>query len=177
MLMSRKEYVFLFEKLAAAAAGAGAEDAHANASTKVGSSPSLSPPLTPREHRRLDELEEELPLQTILMFRTMARKEIKRKRDAERAKMSPQEVAALAARNSGRGGWWGSFWGRANTKKEDGDLALQDLTASFGHDVEANKPRGQLLSCSVVRHVFPGVKHISGVAADAVLRTPGIRLL
>ncbi|CAM9838681.1 unnamed protein product, partial [Ectocarpus fasciculatus] len=41
--------------------------------------------------------------------------------------------------NSGRGGWWGSFWGRANTKKEDGDLALQDLTASFGHDAEASK--------------------------------------
>ncbi|CAM9104061.1 unnamed protein product [Ectocarpus sp. 6 AP-2014] len=38
-------------------------------------------------------------------------------------------------------------------------------------------PLGQLLSCSIVRHVFPGVKNISGVAADAVLRTPGIRLL
>lgn len=36
---------------------------------------------------------------------------------------------------------------------------------------------GQLLSCSIVRHVFPGPKHISGVAADIVLRTPGIRLL
>lgn len=70
--MSRKEYVFLFEKLAAA--GAGAEDAYA--STKVGSSQGLSPPLTPREQRRLCELEEELPLQTILMFRTMARKEV-----------------------------------------------------------------------------------------------------
>ncbi|CAM9455743.1 unnamed protein product [Ectocarpus sp. 4 AP-2014] len=135
VLMSRKEYVFLFEKLSAA--GAGAEDAYA--STKVGSSQGLSPPLTPREERRLCELEEELPLQTILMFRTMARKEIKRKRDAERAKMSPQEVAALAARNSRGGGWWGSMWGRANTKKEDGDLALQDLTASFGHDAEANR--------------------------------------
>lgn len=53
--------------------------------------------------------------------------------------MSPQEIAALAARNSGGGGWWGSIWGRANTKKEDGDLALQDLTASFGHDAEVNK--------------------------------------
>ena len=36
---------------------------------------------------------------------------------------------------------------------------------------------GQLLSCSIVRHVFPGPKPISGVAADIVLRTPGIRLL
>lgn len=72
--MSKKEYVFLFEKLAAA--GAGAEDAHANASMKVGSSRSLSHPLTPREQHRLDELEEELPLQTILMFRTIARKKV-----------------------------------------------------------------------------------------------------
>eukprot|EP00752_Nemacystus_decipiens_P008686 g7753.t1 len=38
-------------------------------------------------------------------------------------------------------------------------------------------PMGQLLSCSVVRQVFPGPKHTSGVAADAVLRMPGIRLL
>eukprot|EP00903_Cladosiphon_okamuranus_P015406 g14229.t2 len=38
-------------------------------------------------------------------------------------------------------------------------------------------PVGQLLSCSVVRHVFPGPKHISGVAADVVLRMPGIRIL
>lgn len=41
----------------------------------------------------------------------------------------------------------------------------------------AIQPVGQLLSCSIVRHVFPGPKHISGVAADVVLRTPGIRLL
>jgi len=39
------------------------------------------------------------------------------------------------------------------------------------------QPVGQLLSCSVVRQVFPGTRHTSGVAADMVLRTPGIRLL
>lgn len=62
--MARKEYVSLFEKVAAA-----------------GTSPSKKKrpsPLTVQEQHRLDELEQELPLQAILMFRTMARKEVRR---------------------------------------------------------------------------------------------------
>lgn len=63
VLMARKGYVFLFEKVIASA--------DANISSKKPVSP-----LTPAEQRRLDELEEDLPLQTIIMFRTMARKEV-----------------------------------------------------------------------------------------------------
>lgn len=48
-------------------------------------------------------------------------------------------MAALEKKESRGGGWWGSFWGSAATKKEEGDLALQDLTASFGEDVGANE--------------------------------------
>lgn len=62
--MARKGYVFLFEKVIAAA--------DTSASSRGGLSP-----LTPAEQRRLDELEEDLPLQTIIMFRTMARKEVR----------------------------------------------------------------------------------------------------
>lgn len=51
---------------------------------------------------------------------------------------------------------------------------LLALRASIG-TVQQRQPVGQFLSCSIVRQAFPGVKHVSGVAADAVLRTPGIR--
>lgn len=61
--MARKGYVFLFEKVIAAA------DTHSSSKGPLS-------PLTAAEQRRLDELEEELPLQTIVMFRTMARKEV-----------------------------------------------------------------------------------------------------
>ncbi|CAN0536822.1 unnamed protein product, partial [Ectocarpus sp. 8 AP-2014] len=63
--MSRKEYLPLFEKLTAAT------NKHGKSSSKRHLSP-----LTEQEQRRLDELEEELPLQAIVMFRTMARKEV-----------------------------------------------------------------------------------------------------
>eukprot|EP00904_Undaria_pinnatifida_P006762 jgi/Undpi1/3215/HiC_scaffold_15.g06589.m1 len=36
-------------------------------------------------------------------------------------------------------------------------------------------PVGQFISCSIVRQAFPGVRHIAGVAADIILRMPGIR--
>lgn len=39
------------------------------------------------------------------------------------------------------------------------------------------QPLGAMLSISVVRDTFPGVRHVSGVAANIVLRLPGIRLL
>lgn len=68
--MARKGYVSLFEK-AAAVASAG-EKMNANVSPEGRLSP-----LTMEEERRLDQLEEELPMQTILMFRTMARKEVR----------------------------------------------------------------------------------------------------
>lgn len=64
--MSRKEYLPLFEKLTAAT------KKHGKSSSKRHLSP-----LTGQEQRRLDELEEELPLQAIVMFRTMARKEVR----------------------------------------------------------------------------------------------------
>ena len=67
--------------------------------------------------------------------------QIQRKRDAARAKLSKEELAALEKKESGGGGWWGSFWGSATSKKEEGDLALQDLTASFVGDVGENKVR------------------------------------
>lgn len=67
--------------------------------------------------------------------------QIKRKKDAARAKLSQEELAALEKKERGVGGWWGSFWGSATSKKEEGDLALQDLTASFGEDAGANKVR------------------------------------
>lgn len=63
IITARKEYVFLYEKVAA-----DAKDAFSRKST---------PPLTGQEQRRLDELEEDLPLQTIVMFRTMARREVR----------------------------------------------------------------------------------------------------
>lgn len=37
------------------------------------------------------------------------------------------------------------------------------------------QPVGQFLSCSVVRQAFPGVPNIAGVAADMILRMPGMR--
>ena len=37
------------------------------------------------------------------------------------------------------------------------------------------QPVGQFISCSIVRQAFPGVNHIAGVAADVILRVPGIR--
>lgn len=54
--------MFLYEKVAA--------------DTKETSSKNPVPALTGQEQRRLDELEEDLPLQTIVMFRTMARREV-----------------------------------------------------------------------------------------------------
>lgn len=68
--------------------------------------------------------------------------QLQRKRDAERAKLSPLELAALEKQKRGRGSWWSSIWGGADSKREDGDLALQDLTASFGSDAGANKASG-----------------------------------
>lgn len=61
--MARRGYVSLFEKVAAA-----------------GNSPFSKrrpSPLTVQEQHRLDELEQDLPLQAILMFRAMARKEVR----------------------------------------------------------------------------------------------------
>lgn len=55
--------MFLYEKVAA-----DAKEASLNKPT---------PTLTGHEQRRLDELEEDLPLQTIVMFRTMARREVR----------------------------------------------------------------------------------------------------
>lgn len=68
--MARKEYVSLFEKLAAEGG-----DTVSKPSSK---DPPM--PLTQEEKRRLDVLEEELPLQTIIMFRSMARNEVRRRR-------------------------------------------------------------------------------------------------
>lgn len=47
------------------------------ADAKEASTKKPLPPLTEQEQRRLDELDEELPLQTIVMFRTMARREVR----------------------------------------------------------------------------------------------------
>lgn len=63
--MARKEYVSVYSKVAADA------DRSKNSSKKGWS------PLTAQEQRRLDELEEELPLQAVVMFRAMARKEVR----------------------------------------------------------------------------------------------------
>lgn len=49
----------------------------AAADAKKSSSKKRLSPLTGPEQRRLDELEEELPLQAIVMFRAMARKEVR----------------------------------------------------------------------------------------------------
>lgn len=65
--------------------------------------------------------------------------QIQRKRDAARARLSQEELAALEKKEKGGGGWWGSFWGSAASKKEEGDFALQDLTASFGANVVEDK--------------------------------------
>ena len=62
--MARRGYVSLFEKVAAA----GDSDSSKKCPSK----------LTAHEQHKLDELEEELPLQAILMFRAMARKEVRR---------------------------------------------------------------------------------------------------
>lgn len=59
--------MFLFEKVAAA----GKQDACSSEKQANGS------PLTAHEQRSLDELEEDLPLQTIVMFRTLARREVR----------------------------------------------------------------------------------------------------
>ncbi|CAN0420686.1 unnamed protein product, partial [Scytosiphon promiscuus] len=64
--MARKEYVSLFEKLAAK----GGDTVSKPSKGRL--------PLTVEEERRLDDLEEELPLQAIVMFRSMARKEVRR---------------------------------------------------------------------------------------------------
>lgn len=63
IITARKEYVFLYEKVVADA--------------KEVSSVTSIPRLTGLQQRRLDELEEDLPLQTIVMFRTMARREVR----------------------------------------------------------------------------------------------------
>lgn len=66
VLMARKEYVAMYSKVA--------EDDEK--SSKNSSRKRLSP-LTVQEQRRFDELEEELPLQAMVMFRTMAKKEVR----------------------------------------------------------------------------------------------------
>lgn len=55
--------MFLYEKVAADA--------------KDASSKKAVPVLAGPQQRRLDELEEDLPLQTIVMFRAMARREVR----------------------------------------------------------------------------------------------------
>ncbi|CAN0360255.1 unnamed protein product, partial [Hapterophycus canaliculatus] len=66
--MARKEYMSLFGKLAAVG-----RDTVSKSSSK-----DRLLPLTVEENRRLDDLEEELPLQAIVMFRSMARNEVRR---------------------------------------------------------------------------------------------------
>ncbi|CAM9605272.1 unnamed protein product, partial [Scytosiphon promiscuus] len=177
VLMARKVYVSLFERVAAATSTT--ENANVE---KVSSDVRLSP-LTIEEERRLDELEEELPLQTIVMFRTMARKELQRKRDAASAKLSPEETAAAAASQTRKkgAGWWGSFWSSAVSTKEDGDLALQDLTASFGQDAGPDNVPSDYLQARVTirpqgslrlygRHDLPLVEATMIASATAELR-------
>ncbi|CAN0211257.1 unnamed protein product, partial [Ectocarpus sp. 12 AP-2014] len=91
------EYLRLFEKLTAAT------KKHGKSSSKRDLSP-----LTEQEERRLDELEEELPLQAIVMFRTMARKELKRKRDEEKAERGEHDKESDDKKG---GGWWSNLWG------------------------------------------------------------------
>lgn len=65
VLMARKEYVSMYSKVAA------------DAEKSKNSSKKRLSPLTAQEQRRFDELEEELPLQAMVMFRTMAKKEVR----------------------------------------------------------------------------------------------------
>ena len=87
--MARRGYVSLFEKVAAAGTSA--------------SSKKLPSPLTAQEQRKLDELEEELPLQAILMFRTMARRKVRRRSIVAAA------AAATAAAGAASVGWLSRF--------------------------------------------------------------------
>jgi Diacylglycerol acyltransferase len=52
------------------------------------------------------------------------------------------------------------------------DPSRRYMFAELPHGI---MPLGALLSVSVVHHAFPGIEHISGVAADIVLRVPLIR--
>lgn len=65
VLKSRKEYSTLYEKLEEAGATSATPPSKRNKS-----------PLNEDEQRRLDVLEEELPLHSILMFRTMTRHKV-----------------------------------------------------------------------------------------------------
>ena len=65
VLVARKEYVSMYSKVTADA------EKFKNSSKKRLSL------LTVPEQRRFDELEEELPLQAMVMFRAMARKEVR----------------------------------------------------------------------------------------------------
>ncbi|CAM9617791.1 unnamed protein product, partial [Ectocarpus fasciculatus] len=129
VLMSRKEYLPLFEKLTAAT------NKHGKSSSKRHLSP-----LTAQEQRRLDELEEELPLQAIVMFRTMARKELKRKRDEEKAKRGEHDKESDDKKS---GGWWSNLWGGDDGDdtpvEEEGDVAIKDLSEGIDDDAESKK--------------------------------------
>eukprot|EP00903_Cladosiphon_okamuranus_P017946 g16513.t1 len=127
VLMARKEYVSVYSKVTA------------DADKWNKSSKNRLSPLTAQEQRRLDELEEELPLQAVIMFRAMARKELQRKRAEERAKSGWQEDDP-ADKKSGGGGWWGSlFNGDKQKAREEDDVDIEDLTASFEGNVESRK--------------------------------------
>lgn len=75
-------------------------------------------------------------------------------------------------------GWlfrsWRRYFSWECVVEESLDPKGKYLFAEMPHGI---MPMGALLSVSVVRHVFPGIEHISGVAANIVLRIPVIRQL
>eukprot|EP00752_Nemacystus_decipiens_P006311 g5691.t1 len=137
VLMVRKEYVSMYSKVAADA------EKFKNSSKKR-----LSP-LTAQEHRRFDELEETLPLQAMIMFRTMARKELQRKRAEERASSGRKDNDPADKKGGARGWWENIFSGDKAEDREDGDVAIEDLTASFKDDAESRKVRPDYLQMRV----------------------------
>ncbi|CAM9428246.1 unnamed protein product, partial [Sphacelaria rigidula] len=146
IIAARKKYVSLFERVAAASW----ESEHSSPPSfeAIG----LLRPLEDEERSELDAMEESLPAEAILMFRTMARRNLKRLRDeAERAGQytkveertdgntcnEHKKNKQKKKKQQGWFGWWGNLT-RDDKAKQDGDVSIDDLGAFIA---EKDKPK------------------------------------
>ncbi len=67
--------------------------------------------------------------------------QVERKRKEKRAKSGKDKGDGETADKKKKGPWWGGLWRGDKGAKEEGDLAIEDLTASFEGGEEDKKAR------------------------------------
>ncbi|KAG5176382.1 hypothetical protein JKP88DRAFT_265414 [Tribonema minus] len=160
ILLSRKEYVELYCKVLS----------HADTATPVISASSLqTKALSAEEQARMDDLEDDLPAATLLMFRRMARAHHAKELRAARA-VSTDVPDPSAAAKQGAGGWWSGLFGGGGGKrveKDEDDVVLEDLvTKSVQEEAARLKRKETALPPEYAEYrlvlTADGIMHIAG---------------